>query len=154
MTLTPRQMLDMPPFWLIAALVLSWVQARLLSLGPVLDLPGQRLLGGALVLVGVVLTGLAVVAFQRHRTSIVPHQVPAQMITSGIFARTRNPIYLADVAILLGVIVWLGGVLSLVLVPVFIWILQRRFIEPEEARLAQKFGTGYIEYAQITPRWL
>lgn len=153
MSLSPRQMLDLPPVWLMGMLAMTWLLARVLEWGPVLDLPGQRLVGAVLVLVGMVLTAFAVAAFRRHDTSIVPHQVPTRMITTGIFARTRNPIYLADVAILLGVVFWLGSVLSLLLVPLFVWILKIRFIGPEEARLADEFGQEFTRYAEKTPRW-
>lgn len=40
--------------------------------------------------------------------------------------------------ILLGMILYLDAVLSLVLVPIFVWVVEKRFIEAEEMRLQRK----------------
>jgi protein-S-isoprenylcysteine O-methyltransferase Ste14 len=112
------------------------------------DLASGVLIGG-----GIVLAVLAVVEFRRHQTTVMPHQTPSSMVQSGIFKRSRNPIYLGDVLILTGLILRFDAVLSLVLVPIFVWILERRFIEPEEDRLRRKFRADFARYAQKTRRW-
>lgn len=145
--------LDYPPVWLMAALGLAWAQsryfdARLSFGGAWADFVGGLLVGG-----GLVLMGLAVVEFRRHKTTIVPRQDVSAMITTGIFKRTRNPIYLGDVLVLTGVILAWDAVLSLPLVPLFIWMLERRFIIPEEDGLRRKFRADFARYAQKTRRW-
>ena len=56
--------------------------------------------------------------------------------------------------ILLGIILYLDAVLSLVLVPIFVWVVEKRFIEKEEMRLQRKFVARYVRYSQQTRRWL
>lgn len=144
--------IDMPPVWLIGFLALAWAQARYLPT------PFPRTMGhdiGALaILAGLVLMVLAVREFRRHKTTVVPRREPEALITSGIFAKSRNPIYLADVLLLAGFSLWWGSVFGLALVPLLIVVLRRRFILGEEARLAAAFGPAYETYAENTRRWL
>ncbi|WP_227271475.1 methyltransferase family protein [Roseobacter weihaiensis] len=145
---------DMPPLWLLAFAVMAYLQARFFDLGLSLANPVTLLLSGLLVGGGIVLTGLAVLEFRRHSTTIVPHQVPTELIQTGVFKRSRNPIYLADVLLLLGLILWWDAVLSLVLVPIFFWVLETRFVIPEENRMRRTFRADFARYAEKTRRWV
>ncbi|MCV3273932.1 methyltransferase family protein [Roseobacter sinensis] len=146
--------LDLPPIWLIGFAVLAWLQAQTLSFGLSLAHPVTSFLAGILIGGGIILTGLAVMEFRKHRTTIIPHQEPVNLIQSGIFKRTRNPIYLADVLILAGLCLWWDAVLALALVPILVWVLERRFIVPEENRMRRIFRADYARYEQKVRRWV
>ena len=92
--------------------------------------------------------------FLRHRTPIEPHNTPNALISTGPFAITRNPIYVAMALMLAGWALWSGVVLGLVLVPLFRWIITRRFILDEEARLRAAFGPDADAYIANTRRWI
>ena len=143
------KLLDYPPIWLLAALGL----ARASTL--VWAVPGAVLpaIGWALVALAAGLMALAAGRFLRHRTTIVPHRVPDRLITDGIFAYSRNPIYLADVILLAGFILTWGAHLAWPLVPALAWVLHRRFILPEETRLRATFGAEAEAYLTRTGRW-
>ncbi|MDA7963110.1 isoprenylcysteine carboxylmethyltransferase family protein [Ruegeria sp.] len=146
--------IDIPPVWLIGFALLAWLQARVLPLGLSLEGAVTDLLSGLLIGGGVVLAVLAIVEFRRHRTTVIPHEVPSAMVQSGIYKRSRNPIYLGDVLILAGLILRFDAVLSLVLVPIFVWVLERRFILPEEDRLRRTFRADFARYERQTRRWI
>lgn len=146
--------LDIPPVWLLVFAALAYVQARSLSLGLSLASPVTMLLGGLLVGAGVVLILLAALEFRRHKTTIVPHQEASTLIETGVFKRSRNPIYLADVLILTGLILRWDAVLSLVLVPILFWVLETRFVIPEENRLRRHFRADFARYMHKTRRWI
>ncbi|WP_187428767.1 hypothetical protein ROLI_011800 [Roseobacter fucihabitans] len=146
--------LDLPPVWLVGCLVLAWVQAISYDLNLSLAHPITMLLAGLLVGAGIVIALLAVMEFRRHKTTIIPHEIPSNLITTGVFKRTRNPIYLADVLILAGLCLWWDAVLALVLVPVLVWVLEKRFIIPEENRMRREFRADFARYAQKTRRWV
>lgn len=150
--LTPQQTLDTPPFWLLGSLVLAYGIGRVL---PVMAVQSDlaKGLGIALVLGGIALTGWAFASFRAHATSVIPHQMPKSMITTGPFALSRNPIYLGDVMVLTGAILWWGHWIALGVIPVFAAVVQRRFIAPEEERLKESFGAEFAEYAEKTRRW-
>lgn len=142
--------IDLPPVWLAVFAALVWVQASRLPFGTFggawADLAGGLLVGG-----GLLLMALAVLQMRRARTTVLPHLTPEALVTTGIFARTRNPIYLGDVLVLTGLILRWD---SLLLVPLFVWLVTDRFILPEEARLADRFGAAFTAYAERTRRWV
>ncbi|NOC91310.1 isoprenylcysteine carboxylmethyltransferase family protein [Ruegeria sp. HKCCD6228] len=146
--------MDVPPVWLIAFAALAWLQARYLKLGLSLEGGLTDLLSGVLIGGGILMAVLAVVEFRRHKTTVIPHETPSSMVQSGIYKRSRNPIYVGDVLILAGLILRFDAVLSLVLVPVFVWVLERRFILPEEDRLRRTFRADFARYERKTRRWI
>lgn len=146
--------LNLPPVWLVAFAALAYVQGHFYRFDLSLRHPLTMLLSGLLLGAGVVLTLLAVMEFKRHATTLVPHKDATTLIQTGIFKRSRNPIYLADVLILAGLVLWWDAVLSLVLVPILFWVLETRFVIPEENRLRVKFRADFARYMEKTRRWL
>ena len=146
--------IDLPPVWLAGFIALAWAQARFVPMS--LDFGGawSDFVGGLLVGAGLLLMGLALAEFFRHRTTPIPHQIPSRLITSGIFSRSRNPIYLGDALVLAGLVLRMDAVLSLVLVPVFVWIIERRFIVPEENRMRRAFRADFARYERKVRRWM
>lgn len=146
--------IDMPPLWLAGFVALAWAQATYWPLGLSFGGPWARFAAGLLIGGGVLLMGLALIEFRRHRTTIIPHNTPAALIESGIFSRSRNPIYLGDALVLAGLIVGFDAVLSLPLVPVFVWLIERRFVIPEENRMRRAFRADFARYERKVRRWL
>ena len=146
--------LDMPPVWLVGALVLAWCQSRLLPLGLGLGGVWMDFLGGLLVGAGLLLLALAIYEMRRQRTTVIPHQEADHLVTTGIFSRSRNPIYVGDALILTGFVLYWDAVLSLILIPIFIWVIETRFIIPEEDGLRRKFRAEFARYCQKTRRWV
>lgn len=150
MRLTP----DIPPVWLALAIALAWAQGSYAPLGLSLAHPLTPVLARILIWAGIALIALAAFAFWRARTTIIPHHTPSHLVTTGIFSLTRNPIYLADALILTGFILHFDAVVSLLLVPCFIWFITTRFIHAEEARIKEAFAQDYARYAQRVRRWI
>ena len=144
----------MPPVWLAGFLGLAWTQAQVLPLGLGLGTGWVRALGGGLAGGGLLLIVLAAVEMARHRTTIIPGNTARTLVQSGIFGLSRNPIYLGDALILTGLILYWGAVPSLVLVPIFVRVIQTRFIRPEEHHLRGKFPDSFARYCQNTRRWV
>ena len=141
---------DIPPMWLLGFLIVTW---QLRGIG--VSLPGWTVhIGTALVTLGLVLIGWAVVEFARARTSVIPGMQPSAIVTSGPFRYTRNPIYLADVVIFVGLILRWDAVIALPLVAVFVWVITVRFIAWEESQLAQTFPDTFVYYCKVTRKWL
>lgn len=146
--------LDLPPVWLAGFAALAWLQASRLPMGLSFGGTWADLLGGLFLGGGILLMLLAFAEFRRHRTTVVPHKTPSRLIQSGIYTRTRNPIYLGDVLILAGLILRFDAVLSLPLVPILLWVLEKRFVVPEEDRMRREFRTDYARYERKVRRWV
>jgi protein-S-isoprenylcysteine O-methyltransferase Ste14 len=111
-------------------------------------------LGLSLCCAAILLDVAAVLAFKRHRTTIMPHRGATALITTGPFAKTRNPIYLANTLLATGAGLLLG-VGWLVLAGLAASVLtQKLAIAREERHLARRFGREWEDYAARTPRWL
>ncbi|WP_296640971.1 methyltransferase family protein [Roseinatronobacter sp.] len=147
-----RLTLDYPPVWLLGALGLA--KAEALLLGPAFQVGALTAIGNLIFWAGLAIMAIAAFSFLRARSTIVPHETPAKLITGGLYRLSRNPIYLADLLLLGGLALVWGSVVGLVLVPVLARILTRRFIEPEEARLRAAFGPEAEAFFQRTRRWL
>jgi protein-S-isoprenylcysteine O-methyltransferase Ste14 len=143
--------LNYPPVWLVAFMGLGWLLAKVHApMGDALIWPGR-----ILILLGIGVMIWAALAFQRTRTTIVPHQIPTALVDSGPFKFSRNPIYLADVVVLFGWCMSLGSPLAMIALPApFILVLTRLFIIPEEERLTRHIGEAYTTYSQRVRRWL
>lgn len=148
---SPRALIDTPPVWLLACIALAWAQAQFLPVWPAPAL--LKGLGAAVVIAGLLLFVAASLEFRRHRTSIVPRETPKALLTSGPYRFSRNPIYLADALILLGLVMrWDAGALPLV--PAFIALITTRFILGEEGLCRAAFGPAWTDYAGRVRRWL
>lgn len=146
--------IDIPPVWLVATIALVWVIGRWDPLALSFGGAWSMLAAGLLIGAGLVVMALAIIEMRKWKTTVIPHREAAHLVTSGIFKRSRNPIYVGDALILLGFILRFDAPLALPLLPVFVWVIERRFILPEEDGLRRKFRTAWARYAQETRRWL
>ncbi|HJW33875.1 MAG TPA: isoprenylcysteine carboxylmethyltransferase family protein [Holophagaceae bacterium] len=134
-----------------------WLLARLLpGLDPGVPMAWRLGLGVLLGFTGVGIILAGVSAFRHHGTTVDPLHPDAasQVVRTGIYRRTRNPMYLGFTVALLGWAVGLGHPAALLVLPVFPLYLTRFQIRPEERALGAKFGDAYTAYLQDVPRWL
>lgn len=83
------------------------------------------------------------------------HVGALQLVSSGPFAHTRNPLYIGNAFIYLGVVFLAGGKLLWIIVALGFCALQYGLIVSlEEETLVRLFGFEYDFYARRVPRWL
>ena len=145
---------DIPPVWLLMALVMTWGTADVQPLWLRMGGPLTDLLGGLLVGAGIVLMLLAFAEMRKRQTTVIPHQEASHLVTTGVFKRSRNPIYLGDALVLAGLALRWDAPVALILVPLFMFTITQRFILPEEDRLRRKFRAEFARYCEKTRRWL
>lgn len=140
--------IDIPPVWLLVFAALTWASRTTLRM------PLPSWLGTLLVCLGLALMLAAVFEMQRRRTTPIPHMQPSALVASGIFAVSRNPIYLGDVLVLVGLSLRWDAPLGVLMAPAFVWVLTQRFIVVEEARLHAAFPDTFPTYRKTVRRWL
>ena len=144
-----------PPVVVVALGVAMWFTHRWWPQGSV---ESTWLAPIALTLLGVgtLLLGAAGYAFFRHKTTINPlaPERASKLITSGVYRVSLNPIYLADLLLLAAFAVWLGNVINVVYLAMFMWIINRFQIVAEEHALNTRFGERYAAYCAKVRRWL
>lgn len=76
------------------------------------------------------------------------------LITRGLFVHCRNPLYVGNNLMLLGLGILSNSLLYVVIVvPVFLFIYQA-IVLAEENFLKQKFGQEYLDYCTNVNRWI
>ncbi|MBV7409415.1 isoprenylcysteine carboxylmethyltransferase family protein [Maritimibacter sp. DP1N21-5] len=145
--------IDIPPLWLVICLGLAFALDRA-AITPGFGMPSLRWLGAGLVVIGLLAMLAAVIELLRRRTTFVPRRAPTAFAVRGIYRLSRNPIYLGDALVLTGAILWWDVPVGLVLVPVFMWFITRRYIRQEEAGLIAAFGDEARRYFEDVRRWL
>ena len=143
----------LPPAYLLAS-VLCMIALRYTFPGPRL-LEAPLSLAGAVPLVGgIMVVLLAAREFRRRETTIKPFQESSVLITNGLYSISRNPIYVCFTLILIGTALMLGVVSPWLVIPVFVFVINRIFIPVEEAMLRDKFGAEWEAYSCRVRRWI
>jgi protein-S-isoprenylcysteine O-methyltransferase Ste14 len=136
------------------------ILAGVLALGFVLDLlwPAKflpRTAALVIVILGAIALGLlAVQEMVRAKTPLDVRKPATEIVTSGAFQFSRNPIYLGMVLFCLGAAFLFDSLWFLALCAPLAIVLKQGVIEPEENYLEQKFGERYLRYKANVRRWL
>ncbi|WP_420403214.1 methyltransferase family protein [Nisaea sp.] len=111
-------------------------------------------LGPVLILSAIALAVAGERQFKRAGTSVKPWVPSTAVVTSGVFAHTRNPMYLAMVILLSGVGLLGNSLWFLATMIGFVGVMQYGVIRREEAYLERKFGAPYAAYKARVRRWI
>ncbi len=113
-----------------------------------------KMAGWGPILVGSALCAAGAGHFAKRRTTLLPRPGSRVLVTTGVFAFTRNPMYLGMAVILIGVCFIAGSATVWAVPPAFVWAIDRGLIRREEAMLADRFGDDYEAYRQRVRRWM
>lgn len=111
-------------------------------------------LGLAFILIGFLIAKHISNLFHKINTELHTFKKPRQLVTSGLFKHSRNPIYVGFVCILGGVSMFLGSLPSFIVVLAFVIITDRWYIPFEEKNMEEAFGEAYKQYKKEVRRWL
>ena len=149
--------LKVPPLLivLICAGAMYWC-AIFLDHAAVLPLVVRLSLATFTAIVAVLVLVAALRAFRQHQTTVNPLEPnrSSTVVTSGIYAYSRNPMYLSMFFLLLGWAVFLGQLAATAGLLLYLAAIARLQIVPEEKILTGKFGDTYADYLASSPRWL
>jgi len=117
--------------------------------------PTSEAIGIVLALVALAaLAHCAVMLRTVGRGTPQPLAPPTELVAAGLYRYSRNPIYVADVILLLAIFLVCGDLTLLlyacaVAVELHLWVVWR-----EEPVLQRRFGDAYAAYLRRVPRWL
>jgi protein-S-isoprenylcysteine O-methyltransferase Ste14 len=121
----------------------------------------QGILRQALIPIGIalVITGLGIIVsarreFARYGQPTDPGHPTSRVVKTGMFAISRNPLYLGSVIVFLGIAFTLNILWTLATLLLSIILCHHMMIVPEEHYLTAKFGEEYKKYAASVHRWL
>ena len=144
-----------PPIYALLFAWLMWIADSYFPLADLINPPWNKL---ALIIlpVAIFIDFWSLFLFFRAHTSPSPlhPEKASHLVTSGIYRYSRNPMYLGLVLLLVSWGIFLGSLVALLLIPLFVFLLTGLQIIPEEKILDEKFGQQYREYKQKVRRWL
>ncbi len=132
----------------------QWLASRHWPLWTVVPAPYTRL-GWAVMAVALIPAASAFAGFRRARTTLNPHKPErtSALVTTGVYAWTRNPMYLGLWLLLVGWAVRLGALSAFIVALLFIPLIGYVQIRAEERALARRFGEEYERYRRRVHRW-
>lgn len=137
---------------IVLGLALDWLlPAYLLSV--LLSWGTRILLGLELMAAGVALAILAERQFRRAGTEVKPWKPSTAVVTTGVFAYVRNPMYVGVMAASLGLAILTASDWMVVMTVVLALVLHFGVVKREERYLTAKFGEPYVRYLQTVPRY-
>ena len=148
--------LPWPPLLYLAAVALAIIAHWLTPL-PWLSGPLAEFLfavGWAVVIAAIAMELAAMRAMTRAKTTIMPNRATDHLVMRGPFSFTRNPIYLGNTMIVIGIGLISGVAWFLPFALIAAFATQKLAIEREERHLEARFGKKYRDYAKRVRRWI
>lgn len=144
-----------PPLLLLASLIIGFAVSVAAPVGLFAGLPvaARYGAGGALCAAAIALALLAVGRFGAAKTPVNPYHPPTALVTTGVFAHARNPMYVSFYVLSLGLAIAFaadGLVLTTLILAVTI---HYGVVVREEKFLEKKFGDEYRRYKAKVPRY-
>jgi len=118
----------------------------------VIEAVAGKMLGALATTAGLAIYGLALRAFGSSWRLGIDRDRPGPLVTVGVFARSRNPVYLGLTLSAVGVSLMLGRLVLLALATLCAFYLHF-LVRREERFLTRHYGDAYREYAKRVGRW-
>ena len=121
-----------------------------------IDIPNRYFFTTLLLILGFYIIIRSSRLFAQAKTSIDPLRPfkSTSLITNDIYKYSRNPMYFGYLLIILSSSVYLGNLVSIIIIPLFIFTINFLQIIPEEEALKDLFGPIYDEYLSKVRRWI
>ena len=104
-------------------------------------------------IIGACIALAAVLKLHFSRTSIEPWKPTSQIVNSGVFGYSRNPIYLSFNLVGIAVAIYFNSAWMLFSLIPATMIISTLVIAKEERYLQLKFGDQYADYCERVNRW-
>jgi protein-S-isoprenylcysteine O-methyltransferase Ste14 len=109
--------------------------------------------GVLLCVVGLILISWSLISFQDSFRVGIDVDHPDRLVVDGVFAFSRNPIYVAFAIILLGEFLIFSNWITLIYIGAATWLFHRQVLR-EENYLRRHYGEAYAEYCNRVRRYL
>lgn len=144
-----------PPLIYVAFFFLSVALHKILPLNNLfLQKATAATAGWILLVAGIVIVVPALWKFIASKNTVVTVKPASSLQTTGIYAITRNPMYLGLLLLYCGVGVFKGNGWTFIVIPLLIATVQLYIIRKEERYLQRAFGNEYLQYKRKVRRWI
>ncbi|WP_181872877.1 methyltransferase family protein [Billgrantia montanilacus] len=145
--------LILPPVVLVVTAIVMVLLNQYVPLAQLWESP-YRWSGIVVLLIGLGIAQWHARLFHRLETNIDTFGEPGSLTRQGLFAVTRNPMYLGFIIALTGLAVCLGSLAPFLATLCFALLVNFWYIPVEERNMQRKFGQVYLDYKAEVRRWL
>tara|TARA_R110000824_G_scaffold299851_1_gene487950 strand:- start:203 stop:691 length:489 start_codon:yes stop_codon:yes gene_type:complete len=138
--------------FLLTGLLLDRLSGRVPDFIPVLD--WVMVAGAIAALAGMSFMFAGTGRFRKLGNNLEPWKHSNQIVSSGVYRYTRNPMYLGMSLLYFSLALWFRSSWAVILLPVAILVIRTQVIAREERYLAAKFGDEYLAYKAKVRRWI
>lgn len=120
------------------------------------SLPYQNAIALFFLVLGFVFAASAMRVFKKIKTTINPlnPEKATALVVTGVFKRSRNPMYFGLLNLLLSFSIYLGSFSGFFFIPLFITYIHFFQIIPEEKAMEKLFGNAFKDYCSKVRRWI
>ena len=131
-----------PPLVYLGGIIVGVILHAFMMPLPIGISPGLRIAGGAIGL------------FRKTGQDPKPWESTPQIISTGIYRITRNPMYVGMALLQIAIGVGLANWWVIILVPIVLAIVYTTAVRHEEHYLQRKFPDEYSRYKASVRRWI
>ncbi len=142
-----------PPLIYIIAVLLGFILERYIPLAIHLN-QTLWLAAGFAFFIAIIFAVSALLGLRKAKTSIEPWRPTTNIVDSGIFAYSRNPIYLSFICFGFGMAFSLNSYWIMLMMIPATWLIKTLVIAKEEQYLSKKFAEEYRQYCRKVRRWI
>jgi protein-S-isoprenylcysteine O-methyltransferase Ste14 len=145
-----------PPPLIYAAIftIAILIQKRMPIDDSFLKKPPLHFISFFLLILAIFFISRSLFQFSRTKNTIITVKTANSLQTTGIYSKTRNPMYVGLLMVYLGLACMVGNWWNFILIPLLLLIIQEYVIKKEEQYLFRTFGENFIHYKQNVRRWL
>lgn len=113
-------------------------------------------ISGFFLLWGLIIIAFAVFKFAKTKTTVDPTKPSktSSLVISGVYRITRNPMYLGMLFLIISFTFYKLSLVGAIVIPSFIFYINKYQIEPEEYEMRKKFGENFEDYCKKVDRWI
>jgi protein-S-isoprenylcysteine O-methyltransferase Ste14 len=126
------------------------------NVGYDVEIPGNGIISLVFVVAGLLIIATGGYLFRSVNTTVNPvtPEQTTQLVTTGVYHYSRNPMYMGFLMWLLAFAIFIGNLINLLLLPLYIQLVNSLYIFPEEMALEKRFGNEFREYRKRVRRWI
>ena len=144
-----------PPIYALSIALLMWLLNKYIPVVQLIQAPWNKAGLGIIIIAGTLDLWSLFLFLKKHTTpNPMKPENTTGLVVRGLYKISRNPMYVGLLIMLFGFAVWLGGLTSFLVLPLFYVLITQMQIKPEERFLLEKFGSEYQTYKDSVRRWL
>jgi len=151
---SPGVYIPPPLIYVLIFITAIFIQKRVYIDDTLLRLRLTRGIGIVFLIAAFFFLATSLTKFFKTRNTVILIKPASSLQTGGVYAISRNPMYVGLLFVYLGITCFIGNWWNIILLPLLIFIMQAYVIKSEEKYLERAFGDEFIVYKKRVRRWL